>query len=66
MSDAQVAEGLEAAGFDQADTDIVLAIYDDARVDAFRTGITFLLFVALAGLILSSGLPNKMLVEAEA
>ena len=63
MSDTQVDSALQAAGLDQSGTDEALTIYSDARVNAFRSGIAFLMFIALASLILSTGLSNRMLVE---
>ncbi len=65
MSESQVTEQLETAGADPAVIDEVLAIYELSRVNAFRAGVAFLLFMSLAGLVLSLGLPNRMLVEAE-
>jgi MFS family permease len=65
VSDSQLDEGLEAAGVDEATEAEVLEIYADARTDAFKAGVAFLLFVALVGLILTAGLPDIKLVGEE-
>jgi fucose permease len=65
MSGTQVTEQLATVGADAAEIDEVLAIYEVSRVNGFRAGVAFLLFIALVGLVLSLGLPNRMLVEAE-
>jgi len=62
MSDTQLNEGLESAGVDEATQTEVEAIYAETRTNAFKSGIALLLFVAVMGLILTAGLPNKMLV----
>jgi MFS family permease len=65
MSDTQVTDALSAAGLNQEESAQILAFYQDARVQAFRSGVAFMLFIALAGLILSTGLADQMLVQAE-
>ena len=62
MSDTQLEAGLEAAGIDEATQTEVEGIYAETRTNAFKSGVALLLFIALAGLILTAGLPNKMLV----
>jgi hypothetical protein len=62
VSDSQLDEGLEAAGAGETTETEVLNIYSDARTEAFQAGVAFLFFVAIVGLILTAGLPNKMLV----
>jgi hypothetical protein len=62
MSDTQVNAGLVAAGMDATTQAEVKAIYADARTDAFKAGVAFLIFVGIVGLVLTIGLPNKMLV----
>ena len=65
ISNTQLDAGLEAAGADETVKTEVLAIYAKSRTDAFRAGVAFLIFVALAGLILTAGLPDRKLVEEE-
>ena len=62
MSDTQLNTGLEAAGIDATTQTEVEAIYANARTNAFKSGVAFLIFVAVVGLIFTAGLPNKMLV----
>lgn len=65
VSDSQLNEGLAAAGVDQAVETELLNIYAETRPNAFKSGVAFLLFVALMGLILTAGLPKRMLVGEE-
>ena len=65
MSDTQLTAELEAAGADAATTEAVVSTYEDSRVEAFRASVAFMIFVALSGLVLTLGLSNRMLVEAE-
>lgn len=62
MSSAQLDANLEAAGIDEAVQEELLVIYDETRIEAFKSGVAFLLFMALMGLVLSLGLPNRKLV----
>jgi len=43
----------------------LLSIYGYSRTDAFKSGVAFLVFVAIVGLILTSGLPDKRLVGGD-
>jgi hypothetical protein len=65
VSNTQLDAGLQAAGADETVKTEVLAIYANSRIDAFKSGIAFLIFVAVAGLILTAGLPDRKLVEEE-
>jgi MFS family permease len=65
MSDTQLTVALEAAGADAATTEEVVSMYQASRVEAFRASVAFMIFVALVGLILTMGLSNRMLVEAD-
>lgn len=64
VSDAQVADALTAAGVDAAVQQEIGALYATQRTQAFRAGMLFLVFVALGGLIMTTGLTNRRLVEA--
>lgn len=63
VSDSQLNSGLEASGVDEATRTEILGIYSISRTDAFKGGIAFLLFVSVAGLIITTGLSNRKLVE---
>ena len=65
MSDTQLTAELEAAGADAATTEEVVIMYEDSRVEAFRASVAFMIFVAVVGLVLTLGLSNRMLVEAD-
>ena len=60
-SDDQLTASLDAAGLEDALRAELVEGYAIERTRAFRAGIAFLVFVALAGLIVSSGLSNRML-----
>jgi fucose permease len=66
VSDTQLTQSMQAAGADDTVQAEVREIYGFSRTDAFKAGIAFLLFVAVAGLILTTGMTNRKLVEAEA
>ena len=62
ISNTQVEAGLEAAGADEAVIDEMSTIYGYSRTNAFKAGVSFLVFLAFAGLILTAGLPNTKLI----
>jgi MFS family permease len=62
VSDAQLEGQLAASGLDAAEQAELSALYAAERAEAFRAGVLFLVFVALAGLILTTGLPDRKLV----
>jgi len=63
MSNSQLESGLDATGVDAALKTEIIATYAQARIQAFRAGMVFLAFVALAGLIMTIGLSDRKLVE---
>ena len=65
VSDAQMQQSLADADADPAVEEEVLDLYGDARTEAFKAGIAFLLFLALVGLVLTGGLSNHKLVGEE-
>ena len=60
-SDDQLTASLDAAGLEDDLRAELVEGYAIERTRAFRAGMAFLVFVALAGLIVSSGLSNRML-----
>ncbi len=62
VSDSQLNGELEASGVDEATQAEVLEIYNVSRTDSFKTGIAFLLYISIAGLILTTGLSDRKLV----
>jgi hypothetical protein len=62
VSDAALDDALAAAGLDQAAQDQIGDIYAEERIFAFRSGIIFLIFVAVGGLISTTGLVRRKLV----
>jgi MFS family permease len=64
VSDAQLQSQLAAAGVDEAGQETLAEIYAADRTDAFQVGTTFLIFLALAALILSTGLTDRKMVDA--
>jgi MFS family permease len=65
MSNSQLNQDMEASGIDASTQETVLNIYADARTKGFKSGIAFLVFVAIIGLILSSGLADRKLVSTD-
>ena len=65
MSSSQLHAGLEEAGVDHAVQDELLSIYGLARTDAFKAGVSLLIFAGLLGLVLTLGLSKRKLVEEE-
>jgi hypothetical protein len=63
VSDSQLQQGLEEAGVDETVQTEVREIYGVARTDSFKAGIAFLIFVSIAGLIITTGLSDRKLVE---
>jgi MFS family permease len=64
VSDTQVENALTAAGVDEATQEELSDIYATERTEAFQAGIAFLIFAALGGLIMTTGLSKRKLVEA--
>jgi hypothetical protein len=62
-SDADIQAGLEQAGADAAVSEEVLNIYDLARTQAFKAGVSLLAFFALIAVVLSLRLPKRKLVS---
>jgi hypothetical protein len=63
MSDTQIEIGLDAAGADEATRQEVERIYGEERIAAFRAGVLFLIFLGLMALVVTTGLPDRMLIE---
>ena len=64
MSDVQVAAGIDAVGLSGVTPAEMANVDVDARTVTFKSGVAYLLFMAIVGIILLSFLPEKMLVEA--
>ena len=62
VSDTHVEAKLTAAGADQDATARVVLTYAEARINSFRIGIWFLIFIATLGLIFTRRLPDRRLV----
>jgi len=62
-SDDDIQAGLEQAGADAAVSEEVLSIYDLARTQAFKAGVSLLAFFALIAVVLSLRLPKRKLVS---
>lgn len=62
VSSSQLEVGLEAAGVGAEVKDELLDIYAISRTEAFKAGIAFLTFLAIVGLIFTSGLSDRKLV----
>ena len=62
MSNSQLESKLTAVGADQTMIAELKNLYGIARTSAFESGIGLMLFVAILGLIFTSGLPNRKLV----
>lgn len=65
MSGTQLQDSLDAAGVDPASQAALSEVYAIQRTKAFQAGMAFLVFVALAGLLLTTGLADRKLVESE-
>ncbi len=65
VSDSQLQAGLESSDADEALKAEVVELYGLARTQAFKAGIVFLTFLALGGLIMTSGLSDRRLVGEE-
>lgn len=65
MSSSQLNEGMEAAGIGEAEQEELLAIYHLARTQAFKAGISLLIYAGLLGLVFTLGLPMRKLVGEE-
>ncbi len=63
VSDSQLESALTALSVDAATQQALGDMYAAARTEAFQVGVIFLVFVALGGLIMTSGLANRKLVE---
>lgn len=61
VSDTQLAEALEQTPIAPELSDRAELAYRTERIHAFRSGMVFLIFIALAGLVLTTGLPNLKL-----
>ncbi len=65
VSNSQLDASMDAAGVDEIVQDDVIAIYSVERTQAFKAGVSLLIFVALVGLTLTTGLSDRKLVDAE-
>lgn len=65
VSDTQVQTALAQAGVPSEAAQELGDIYTDSRLTSFRAAMVFLVFVSLAGLVLTTGLTDKKLVEQE-
>jgi len=65
MSNTQLESGLKTVAPDEALAlkPEILSSYSQARTRAFQTGIWFLVFASLLGLVMTTGLPRRKLVE---
>jgi len=65
MSNTQLEYGLKTVDPDEALAlkPEILSSYSQARTRAFQTGIWFLVFASLLGLVMTTGLPKRKLVE---
>jgi hypothetical protein len=64
VSDEEIKAGLESAGADAAFEEELLDIYDLARTQAFKAGVSLLTFFSLIAIVLSFRLPKRKLVGA--
>jgi hypothetical protein len=64
MSDTQMAQGLQQSGAGDAAIELVYEIYGDARMRAFRAGVSLLVYASLLALVIAIWLPKRKLVEA--
>lgn len=63
MSNSQLQSGLQAIGSDGAMEKEILSIYSVARARAFQAGMWFLVFVSLIGLVMTTGLQRRKLID---
>lgn len=63
MSNSQLQGGLQAIGSDGAMEKEILSIYSVARARAFQAGMWFLVFVSLIGLVMTTGLQRRKLID---
>jgi MFS family permease len=63
VSDSQLQQGLNQATVTDELRERITVAYRTERIHAFRGGMVFLIFTALVGLVLTTGLPNRKLVE---
>ena len=63
MSDTQLKGELNVIGVSAVEKSEVLSIYALARTQAFQAGMSFLVFIALLGLVMTIRLPKRKLVE---
>jgi len=61
VSDTQLAQALDQATIAPDLSDRAELAYRTERIQAFRSGMVFLIFMALVGLVLTTGLPNLKL-----
>ncbi|MCA9875282.1 MAG: MFS transporter [Anaerolineales bacterium] len=64
VSDSQLESALTAVGVDPAAQQALGETYARERTQAFQAGMMFLVFVALGGFIMTTGLSSRKLVEA--
>jgi len=64
MSDSQLQSGLQAISPDGAMESEILSIYSAARTRAFQAGMSFLVFISLIGLVMTTGLRKRKLVDS--
>ncbi|MEM6657108.1 MAG: hypothetical protein AAF625_03390, partial [Pseudomonadota bacterium] len=62
VSDTQIAGKLTEAGASEDAVSRIVGAYAEARINSFRIGIGFLVFLAMLGLIFTRRLPNHKLV----
>ena len=62
MSNSQLQSGLEAAGVGEIVTTVLNSIYSVARTDAFKAGVSLLIYGLLLGLVFSLWLSKRKLV----
>jgi len=61
VSDTQLAQALDQTTVSPELGDRIELAYRTERLQSFRSGMVFLIFVALVGLVLTTGLPNLKL-----
>lgn len=64
MSNTQLQTGLQEAGVAEAGVAELNAIYGVSRTNAFKAGVSLLIYAALLALVISFWLPKRKLVEA--
>ena len=65
MSSTQLQEGLEALGVSDAGITEINAIYGLSRTNAFKAGVSLLIYASLLALVIALWLPKRKLVVAE-